>query len=245
TALAWLLAAGATLWILVALVYAGIREPSDDPAQPSDDRSREANWFVQMVRLLREDKPFRSFVLARSLLLVSALSPPFVVSLSIETGSDGLAGLGGFIVAAGLAALLGGRLFGRLADRSSRRLMSVGAGMASVVVVITVIVVALPGFTGEGWPGTLLFIGSYFLLTMTHTGVRVARKTYIVDMAEGDRRTVYTAVSNSAMGVILLVVGGISSLLALVHIFWALLFLAALGLVGVFAGARLPEVSRR
>lgn len=242
-ALAGLLAAGAALWVVVALVYSSIREPADDPAQPATQR--DAGWLTQMVQLLRDDRVFRSFVLTRSLLLVSALSPPFVVSLSIAAGSGGLAGLGGFIIAAGLAALLGGRLFGRLADRSSRRLMSVGAGVASAIIVVTVIVAALPGFTGEGWAGTLVFIGSYFLLTLMHTGVRVARKTYIVDMAEGDRRTTYTAVSNTAMGVILLVVGGISSLLAVAHVFLALLFLALLGLVGVFAGARLPEVSRR
>jgi hypothetical protein len=246
--LALLLGAGAALWVIVAVVYASIREPVDDLAQKrvaSDDPPPHSPWFVQMGRLLRDDKPFRSFVMVRSLLLVSALSPPFVVSLSIKEGSGSLAGLGGFIVAAGLASLLGGRIFGRLADRSSRRLMSVGAGIASAIIVVSVLIAAMPGFNGESVPGTLVFIGSYFLLTLTHTGVRVGRKTYIVDMAEGDLRTAYTAVSNSAMGVILLLVGGISSLFAIAHIFWALLFLAALGIVGVFAGTRLPEVSRR
>jgi hypothetical protein len=243
--LAWMLAAGSALWVVAALVYAGIHEPADDPSERQADEPTGGDRPAKVMRLLREDTAFRHFVLVRSLLLVSALSPPFVVSLSIASGSDGLAGLGGFIIAAGLASLLGGRLFGRLADRSSRRLMSVGAGVASAVIIATVVIDALPGFTGAGWGGTAVFIGSYFLLTMMHTGVRVARKTYIVDMAEGDRRTAYTAVSNSAMGVILLVVGGISSVLAIAHVFWALLFLAALGLAGVFAGARLPEVSRR
>lgn len=122
--------------------------------------------------------------------------------------------------------------------------MSVGAGVASAVIVLTVAIAALPGFTGSGLLGSLLFVGAYFVVTLTHTGVRVGRKTYIVDMAEGDRRTLYTAVSNSAMGVILLIVGGVSALLALVHVFWALLFLAAMGFAGVFAGAKLPDVSR-
>lgn len=122
--------------------------------------------------------------------------------------------------------------------------MSVGAGVASAVIVLTVAIAALPGFTGSGLLGSLLFVGAYFVVTLIHTGVRVGRKTYIVDMAEGDRRTLYTAVSNSAMGVILLIVGGVSSLLAVVHVFWALLFLAAMGFAGVFAGARLPDVSR-
>lgn len=121
--------------------------------------------------------------------------------------------------------------------------MSVGAGLASAIIIAIVLIVSLPGFTGEGWIN-LLFVAGYFALTLTHTGVRVGRKTYVVDMAEGDQRTVYVAVSNSAMGLILLIVGGLSAVLAIADVVWALLFLAALGLVGVFAGARLPEVSR-
>src|SRR5690606_783256 len=106
--------------------------------------------------------------------------------------------------ASGLAALIGGRLFGRYADRASNRLMSVGAGAASGVIIVTVAVVTLAGPIGESRLGTLVLVVAYFLLTLLHTGVRIGRKTYVVDMAEGDLRTVYVAVSNSAMGVMLL-----------------------------------------
>src|SRR5690606_18685828 len=176
--------------------------------------------------------------------LVSALSPPFVVALSIESGAGSLAGLGSYVVASGLAALIGGRLFGRLADRSSRRGMSVGAAVAFAIVVLTVAVVSVPGFEGNGRAG-LFFVVVYFALTLTHTGVRVGRKTYVIDMAEGDTRTLYVAVSNSALGLVLLGVGALSSAIATMGVEWALIFLAVLGLCGVFAGARLPEVSRR
>ncbi|KUI20514.1 hypothetical protein AU193_11060 [Mycobacterium sp. GA-1285] len=252
--LAWLLAAGAALWVAVAVVYRGVREPPGEAPweEPEPDASTDLdaftksdNWFANTHRLLREDKLFRHFVGVRSLLLVSSLSTPFVVTLSIQSGADSLTGLGGFIIASGVAALIGGRIFGGFADRSSKRLMSVGAGVASAIVIATVVVVALPGFTGAGWLSNVLFIVVYFSLALTHIGVRVGRKTYVVDMAVGDQRTVYVAVSNSAMGFILLLVGGVSSLLAIIDISWALLFLAAMGLVGVFAGARLPDVSRR
>lgn len=245
--LAWLLAAGAVLWVLVATVYAGIREPAgaDDPPSPSPDPAEDQqNWFVETFALLRNDRMFRRFVSVRSFLLVSALSPPFVVALAVRSGTDGLSGLGAFVIASGLAALLGGVLFGRWADRSSRTLMTVGAGIASAIIVALVLIVSLPGFTGETAWSSWLFAAVYFLLTLMHTGVRVGRKTYVIDMAEGDLRTTYVAVSNTAMGFILLVVGGVSAALAAVGVEWALLFLAAMGLVGVFASAGLPEVSR-
>jgi len=205
--------------------------------------SADAGWLRQAFGPLRDDRELRRFVTVRSLLLVSALTPPFLVSLAAQAGSGALAGLGAFIVSAGLAALLGGPIMGRLADRSSRTLMSVGAGLAAAIVLLVVAVTALPGFDGATWWGAATYIGAYFALTLTHTGVRVARKTYIVDMADGDRRTRYVAVSNSAMGVILLAVGGVSAALALVNPLWALLLLAALGLAGVIAARGLPEVS--
>lgn len=243
--LAWLLGAGALLWVVVAVVYADIREPAGEAQpEPADGTGDQDNWFVETVTLLRDDRPFRRFVSVRSLLLVSALSPPFVVALSVRSGVTGLEGLGGFVIASGVAALLGGFLFGRWADRSSRTLMIVGAAVASAIIIALVLSVWLLGFTGGSAWGTMLFVISYLLITLVHTGVRVGRKTYIVDMATGDQRTRYVAVSNTAMGVILLIVGAVSSLLAAVSLEWALLLLAAMGLVGVFAAARLPEVSR-
>ena len=236
TQLAWLLASGAVLWLGVALVSARVQEPADETTNDAPSKPVTQGWLTQTVTLLRDDKPFRQFVMVRSLLLVSALSPPFIVSLSLQSGACTLAGLGGFVIASGIAALLGGRVFGRLADRSSSRLMSIGSGVASAIIIVTVIVVSLPSFSATGTLGNLFFITVYFSLTMMHTGGRVGRKTYIVDMAEGDTRTTYVAVSNSAMGIILLIVGAVTSALAVVHIVWALLFLAGLGLMGCLPG---------
>lgn len=121
----------------------------------------------------------------------------------------------------------------------------VGAAAASAIIVALVVLVALPVFAGASLAGNLVFVAAYFLLTLTHTGVRVGRKTYVIDMAEGDQRTTYVAVSNTAMGFVLLIVGAISALLATLALQWALLFLAAMGAVGVVASRRLPDVSRR
>lgn len=62
-------------------------------------------------------------------------------------------------------------------------------------------------------------------------------------MTTGNRRTEYVAVSNTAMRVLLLVTGAISSGLAKFGTGVALLFLALLGTAGVVAPRLLPEVS--
>lgn len=243
TALALLLAAGAVLWVLAAWVYAGVREPAGEIRGGRGDSS--GSWFTDAARLFRTDPTFRKFITVRGLLLVSSLSPPFIVSMSVVAGTGALTGLGGFILASGVAALIGGRLFGRVADRSSRLLMAWTAAAASVVALALVVVVAaVPDFDGGSVAGAVVFVGAYFLLTLLHSGVRVGRKTYVVDVAEGDTRTMYVAVGNTTMGAVLLVVGGISSALAVFGVQWALVFLAVLGLVGAASAVSMPEVSR-
>lgn len=236
--LAALLGAAALAWVIAAAVYSGIEEPASGDAAPVA-RSDGDGWLRRSWRLLADDAAFRHFVLARTLLLVSALSPPFVVALGAAAGGTGLDGLGLFVLAQGLASLVGGKWFGTLADRSSKRLMVHGAAFASVLVLLFLAALAVPGMRAQWWLYPLV----YLLLVLTHTAVRVARKTYVIDMAEGHRRTEYVAVANTTMGVLLLVVGGVSGALAALGTEVALAFLALLGLAGVQVSRRLPEVS--
>lgn len=122
--------------------------------------------------------------------------------------------------------------------------MAGAATAASAVAVALVLAVSIPGFDGGSALGATVFVGAYFLLTLLHSGVRVGRKTYVVDVAEGDLRTTYVAVGNTAMGIILLVVGGISSALAVLGVQWSLIFLAVLGVIGAVSAVTMPEVSR-
>ena len=251
--LAWLLVGGAALWVFAAWVYTTVKEPGRAPTthaeseptngQRGKDGGDSTGWFSRSVALLRDDAPFRRFVIVRSLLLVSSLSPPFIVTQAVSSGAGALSGLGGFIVASGVSSLVAGPLFGRFADRSSRTLMAIGAAVASAVLILVIVLSRLPSLDGNRVAETVLFVSAYFVVTLVHTGVRMGRKTYVVDMARGDQRTEYVAVSNSAMGVILLATGGVSAGLATLGVDWALGFLAILGIVGVIGAFKLPEVS--
>ena len=232
---AWLLLGGAVAWLLAVLVYARIVE-----APQGADASTRAGAAGTAVALLREDPIFRRFVLARTLLLVSALTPPFVVALATtRAAGTGLQGLGPFVISSGIAALIGGQLWGRMADRSSRRVMVLACAAASVIVVAFLGLLRIEPVADVEW----LYAATYLLLALAHTGSRIGRKTYIVDLAQGNRRTEYVAVSNSAMGVLLLVAGALSAGVATLGIEAALLLLAVLGFAGVAVSRSLPEVS--
>ncbi|WP_288750900.1 MFS transporter [uncultured Corynebacterium sp.] len=230
--LAALLAGGASMWALASLVFMRIDEPT-----PDTDTSN-GQGFKDMWKLVTSDRDLQRFLIVRSLMLVTALSTPFIVVLGSREGAD-LTGLGAFIVASGGASLLGGRVSGRLSDRSSKRTMAWAAGFASTVLILLVASAQLVDDTINAWVMPL----GFFLVNLAHTAVRVSRKTYLVDMADGDRRTMITGAANTVMGIVLLVVGAISSAVVLLGPQAALIFLAVVGYAGVFGAANLKEVS--
>lgn len=232
-AFAALLGAAATMWLVAMVPFARVAEPPGEHDEEVDTRA-----IADGVALLRDDPGFRRFVVARTLLLVSALTPPYVIALAQSATGNSIAGVGPFIVAAGLAGLLGGRLWGEAADRSSRQVIAGAAGAASTVVVAFLVLERTGAVTGAA-----LYVGAYFALAMTHTAARVGRKTYIVDLGEGNERTDYVAVSNTLIAILLLAVGGITSALSVLGAPVALIALAVIGALGVPAALSLPEVS--
>ena len=243
-----LFATAAASWFLSSALFSRISEP---PGVPVDAEISLRAIVGDIVGLVRSDRAFRNFVGVRSLMLASALSPSFLVVLSTEAASSSsddatslssasLGGLGMFVLAGGLASLAAGRVSGALSDASSKNTLTGAAVFATVVLALT-IVVAQVWHGALGWWLPLAF----FLISVAHATIRVARSTYVVDMAEGDLRTRYVSVANTLMGVILLVVGALTSVLAMLGTLWALGALAALGFVGAIMAGRLPEVSRR
>lgn len=235
----------ALAWLVSYALFSKITEPASPPKNAEISLKAIVGDVLQLVR---DDRPFRNFVLVRSLMLASALSPSFLVVLSQEAASTdatslsaaSLGGLGAFVLAGGLASLMAGRVSGALSDTSSKNTLTGAAVFATGVIVVT-IALALLWDASLGWWLPLAF----FLISVAHAAIRVARSTYIVDMAEGDLRTRYVSVANTLMGIILLLVGALTSVLAMLGTLWALGALAALGLIGAFMAGRLPEVSRR
>ncbi len=88
----------------------------------------------------------------------------------------------------------------------------------------------------------LPYAGVYALLMIIHHGVRLGRKTYLVDMANQDNRALYVALSNTFTGVLMLAVGGlIGGLAQWLGSSLLLLVLAATALGAMVSAQRLPE----
>ena len=77
---------------------------------------------------------------------------------------------------------------------------------------------------------------------MARAGVRAGRKTYLVDMAGGTKRTDYVAVSNSVIGLALLGAGLLVGALSFLAPHALILVLSGFGVTGVVMARSLPEV---
>lgn len=228
-----LLLVAALFWWLSMLAFLGIQEA------PGATEGGGNGWAVawQQLGLLRSDSVFRFFVLSRSALLSVALMPPFFVVLVQQSQGGGLS-LGALIVISGLAASVSSGVWGRFSDRSSQTVMATaacGAAMAGLL--------AWASHTWLTGFGNLVGLSlAYGLIMICHGGVRLGRKAYLVDMATETNRASYVAVSNTVVGVLMLLGGLIGLLGDLWSPLAVILLLSGLAVVAAVLCARLPAV---
>ena len=193
-------------WLMAATMIWAIRE---EPGATSGG----GNAGIEALRsltLLRDDKPFRNFVIVRTLLLSVSLGSPMLIILAQDAlGNATLIGL--FLIASGLANTLSGYVWGRLADYSSRTLLTVSSGLNAVLSAATLLILS---FKSDWANAVAVYVVAYFGVSVCLAGVRLGRKTLLVDMATAQTRSAYVAVSNTAIGFLILMMGASVSLLA-------------------------------
>ncbi|HEX6927664.1 MAG TPA: MFS transporter permease [Gammaproteobacteria bacterium] len=238
---ALLLAGAMLLWILAALLYARVPE-SAGATQGGGNAFREA---LRSLGLLVHDRRFAAFVGARALLVATAFAIPYLVVL-VQRASESAAAvpesttLGAMLFASGLAALLGGAAWGKFADRAANRTMAAGALLSVLAMAAALLLHALrPDWLRTETAAALLL----FAATVAHHGVRIGRQTYLVDMATGETRAQYVAVSNTVMGFVLLSGLSLGVLDHAAGVVAVLLLLAGVGMAAAACCWRLPDVS--
>lgn len=231
-----LLALAALFWFIAVAAYARIRE------FPGETQGGKDGWqaAVKNLNVLKQDRPFRRFVLARALAMGSGLAAPFYVSLASQDlgASAGLLGL--LIAVEGFAGLCSSPVWGRWADHSSRSVFAVSCAIASLTTLAVALMASMEISQTQAF---VMYPAAFFLLGVCHAGVRLGRKTYLVDMASGNQRTTYVAVSNTVIGFLLLATGAVTAWLATLSIGLALTVLGLAGLLGSAIGWRLRDVS--
>ncbi|WP_298493844.1 MFS transporter [uncultured Maritimibacter sp.] len=223
---ALILAAG--LWLAAAGLFSTLRE---NPSDPSDSRDALRPW-----QLLREDRTFARFVVARGFLTATALTPPYFVLLAGQGEDRGLGALGALVVASAAASFLSSYAWGRFSDHSSR-LVLVASGAIGATVMGAAIAADLMGLATTAY----LMPALLFVLMIAHHGVRQGRSTYLVDIAPEDARAAYAATANTLIGGLLLVSGAFGGALSFIGPKAALAGFSAMALIGAIVAYGLEE----
>lgn len=192
------------MWLIAGISYHFVHEPAETEATLTE---KPKQGILHRLALVKNDAKFRNFVIARTLLLGTALASPIFVVMAHDVGSSANS-LIAFIVAGALASAVSSFIWGALSDRASHLAMAVGgllaalAGITSIIIFYQYPAIASLPLT---WP--IMF----FLFNIGYMGVRLGRSTWVVDAAEGDQRTDYVSTSNTIIATLIIILGLIAA----------------------------------
>lgn len=231
-----LLGVAAALWALAAALFWLIQEQPGETEEEEDTLSEARSG----VELFREVPGFRQFIVSRGLLLSAELSVPYYALRAHQLTGVG-EGFGLFIVALGVAALTGSPIWGRISDRVSNRIVMALGGVVGAVAAALALSF---GFFPTSATSPLLFAFVFLVVGLARAGVRVGRKSYIVNAAPDDERPLYTAAANTIAGVLIFVFIGFGAVAQVVGIDATLATLLVFCLLGAASAWRMPEAGR-
>jgi len=228
-----LIALGAVLWLLSSLAVAGMRELPGD-AEPHPRR------FTQEVRSglswFKRIRAFRWFILMRAGLLGVEIATPFYILHSQQMLDKEPGNLGLFILAVGIAHIIGSLFWGKIADFSSRATLISGALLGLAAGGLTLITGLIsPDSLNVAW-----YMAIFALLGLGESAANIGRKTWLVDAAPPTERPTWVAFSNTAIGAVTLAAGGLGVIADLVSLDAMVLTLMALTVLGLVAALLLP-----
>ncbi|MEA5445061.1 MFS transporter [Gammaproteobacteria bacterium AB-CW1] len=228
-----LIAFGAALWVLSSLAVARIHEMPGD-AEPH------ARRFTQEVKAglswFRRIPGFRWFILLRAGLLGVEIATPFYILHSQEVLNKDPANLGLFILAVGVAHIVGSLFWGVIADRSSRAVLLSAALLGLAAGGMTLATAVLP----SDWLNVVWYMAIFALLGLGESAANIGRKTWLVDAAPPADRPTWVAFSNTAIGGVALAAGSLGLIGDLVGLNAMVMTLMALILLALIALTRLP-----
>ncbi len=225
--------AASALWFIAALLFALIKEEpgATDGGRSAIEESKKGFY------LLKKQPAFAKFIAVRSLLLSIQLAVPFYAILGRDFTGTELSSLGIFVIANSLAMVLSSYFWGRFADRSSKFSMVFGGIIGIVAGLFAVFFYIIP----ENLHSDVLYSAVFFITGIGHAGVRIGRKTYLVDAAPELDRPLYVSVSNTIVGIVTLSSAALGLLADLISVEFLIGLFVAFMIAGVILAMSLPK----
>jgi MFS family permease len=197
---ALLFALAAITLALAAGIWSLIREP---PSQVDPTRVHWAEQFRRGARLLADDAPYRTFVLARLALLLAQSAGPFYIVYAKTTLSISPQMIGVYLAARTTASIVTNLFWGRISDRRGNRLLlqvtnAIGFSMPLLALSMGMVGQRLPHLTTWlSWAYSAIFVASGAYVGASNIG----RTGYLLDLAPPAQRPLYLGFTNTVFGV--------------------------------------------
>jgi MFS family permease len=257
TLVRWLLGAGGPLpfpanfglLALLSLVcfagaifaFAIIREPPQERVGPP---LRVVEGLRRAPELLRGNRNYRWFIIARLLSRAGQIAEPFYIVYATEQLGLPQSVAGVFVAAWALAGALSNLVWARVSDRRGNRLLILLTGGLLALAPLLIFagplaVVAL----GLGQAALTVVLAAVFLVVGSAAdGSALAGMTYLLEVVPDDERPTYMGLANLILGAgaLVPVVGGV--LVALIGYEGVFVFGSICALLGLAAATRLVEI---
>lgn len=219
------------MWVLAACTFAQLYE------EPSIITAKKDTSVAKLyLHYLKTDRELQKFLVVRGLLVATAVTPPFLLLLASVAAGSFVTQLGALVVASALASFVSGWIWGRLSDKSTALVMAI-AGVVTSITLVGAVAAATSSLYETVW-----FLPSIlFIIMVMYRGVRIARKIHLVNIANENTRAGYTAVSNTIIGLLLLLTGGLGLLAEYTSISVTVLLLATMSFAGGLLALRLKK----
>lgn len=215
-----LFAIASLLWMTAAFIFSRIEE---EPGSTEGWRTP-IQEFKTGVSLLKKNTSYRNFIITRALLMAIPLLNPFFILVAKDVSQNTWNYLGFIIIIGSLAQIVSSPFWGKLADKSSLKLMRISAGLSILSILYALVFV----YFDSDFLNFYYFMPVLFINGVAYAGARLSRKTYIIDYAPDKERPTYVSVANTLIGLFTIVAasfGLVAEYFGLAYQFWFFLLL--------------------
>ncbi|MEJ2634515.1 MAG: MFS transporter [Calditrichia bacterium] len=223
----------AVLWLAGALFFSRIKELAG-----ATGGGRNAILEARAgIKNVRKFPGYRRFLLTRLALLSIEIATPFYVLHAQKLLGNQLSSFGIFVIAVGISKVFSSPFWGKFADTSSRKVMIYAGLMGALTGAVAIGISLLLNV----WHYAYIYAVVFLLIGFAEAGVRLGRKTFLIDATTEKVRATYVAFTNTIVGVFTLLSGLLGLIVQFISVDFLIGVFIFLGLLGAFSGLRMPE----
>ncbi|BDX07052.1 MFS transporter [Planctobacterium marinum] len=204
--------------VLVSVIVALLFSFSVQTSTEAKDKEATPSIFAQFSNNVL----LRHMVLSRCFLLHAMLAIPFI---TVVMAQGAQLAIGWLVLASGLSALTASYLWGWMSDK--RNILTLFVASCLCLVALLSIIWAV-----EALPHWLNFV-LFYLLLVGYDGIRVGRKTLLLNVTNENNRLGFVGAGNTTVGIFLLLSGVLYSFLYSIKSQWMLWFLLIILATGI------------